>query len=126
FNLVYNDFDESLRELAPRPYFLQLSQGAGGLEEAPPKPYEHSRIKRLAARSAIVRYLWINLHLPELLQSWKAPPVDPDRFYGNVDAVELQRHRELVERATSDLVDRIHQENPDTEIIFMMDAPRTD
>lgn len=126
FNLVYNDFDESLREMAPRPYFLQLSQGAGGLEEAPPKPYEPSRIKRLAARSAIVRYLWLNLHLPDLLQSWKAPQVDPDRFYGNVDAVELQRHRELVERATFDLVDRIRQENPDTEIIFMMDAPRTD
>jgi len=126
FNIVYNDFDESLRELDPKPYFLQLSPGAGGLEEVQPKAYEPSRIKRLAAHSAIVRYLWLNLHLPELLQSRRGPKGEPDRFYADVDIVELERHRELIERATFDLVDRIRQENPGTEIIFMMDAPRTD
>ena len=124
FNVVYNDFDESLRELAPLPHFLQLTSGAGGLEEAAPVPYQANRLKRLAARSALVRYLWVNLHLPDMLRSWSAPKGDPARFYGNVDLVELQRHREMVEQATYKLVDLIRRENPGTEILFMMDAPR--
>jgi hypothetical protein len=124
FSIVDNDFDESVRELVPLPHFLQLTSGAGGLQEVPPAPYVPSRIKRLAAHSAIVRYLWFNLHLPDLLQSWKAPKVDPGRFYGSVDALELQRNRELVERATFKLVEKIRQENPGTEILFMFDAAR--
>lgn len=126
FNIVYNDFDQSLRELDPLPYFLQLTSVAGDLQEAAPIPYESSRIKRLAARSAFVRYLWINLHLPDIAQQWRAPVGDPDRFYGNVDVVELQRHREVVERATFMLVEQIRRENPDTEILFMIDAPRVE
>ena len=124
FNIVYNDFDQSLRELDPLPYFLQLTAAAGALREVPPVPYTPSRIKRFAAHSALVRYLWLNMHLPDWLRSWGAPEGDPGRFYGSVDVVKLQRHREVIEQATLKLVSQIREENPGTEIWFMMDAPR--
>src|SRR5438093_3216647 len=42
FNIVYNDFDECLRDLYPRPNFLQIADGPGGLVEVQPVPYEPS------------------------------------------------------------------------------------
>ena len=124
FNIVYNDFDESLAALSPKVNFLQLEDTGGHLREIPPTPYVPSRLKRLVAHSALARYLVVNLHILEDVQVWTARRAQPGEFYGNVDVKGLERNRERVVRATDYLVERIVGENPGTRIVFMMDAPR--
>jgi hypothetical protein len=124
FNIVYNDFDESLADLSPKVNFLQLEETGGHLRETPPTPFVPNRLKRLVARSALVRYLVVNLHVLENAQAWTAQRANPGQFYGNVDVKGLERNRDRIVRATDYLVDRIAGENPGTRIVFMMDAPR--
>ena len=62
FVIVGNDFDESLRARNPQPTFHQFVKGEdGALTLAPPTGYRANPWKALVMRSALVRYVYLNL-----------------------------------------------------------------
>lgn len=121
FNLVHNDFDESLKQFKDTPSFLQLEINNGEIHEvAPSKPHLHRYLKK----SAIVRYLIANLGVMSFMQQRKAGK--EKEFNANIDVEALNQRKAQVKAATNYLVEKIKEENPNAGILFVMDAPRQD
>jgi hypothetical protein len=126
FNVVHNDFRESIRDLVNKPYFLQLSVKKDGFFEAPPVPYEPNMIRRILGKSALVRYLWLNLNISYFPLNLNAVTrkQSTDSFNANIDVREALDDKELIKNASFFLIKKIKEENPDIELVFMIDAPR--
>ena len=62
FNVVYNDFAESIAEIVPKPSFWQLRYSNGLWQDTLTEAGQPSRLAKMLRRSALVRYLLINLH----------------------------------------------------------------
>jgi hypothetical protein len=122
FVVVHNDFLESLWDLAPSSSFMQVKRRAGGWEEVLPPGPRGGRPWWM--RSALMRYLRITL------QSRLLVHYDENRekatFVANVPVEELSAQRAAIREATSWIVERIRKENPNRDVIFLMDAPRAD
>jgi lysophospholipase L1-like esterase len=125
FNLVANDYAESVHELYPAKFhFMQLSLSSPDsiTENQPgnnPEFKKHKTLKSILYKSALVRYMLFNLRLTEL---WKTPP--NKTYEGNIDPAIAKKQNEQIRRATEYAVRTIRAENSDKRIIFVMDAPR--
>ena len=101
------------------------SRKDGGFEERPPRPYDPDAFRRTISKSAIVRYLVMNLRVREkveALRHWN----DQEGYEDNVDPEQVLADRDVIERAVSVLVQRTREENPGTEILFAIDGRRRD
>jgi len=125
FNMIHNDFDESVRDLMDFPYFLQLTYKNGEFFEAPPDPYRPSAKRRILRKSALVRYMWLNLQMQFTLRQILDKP-SKDNFNANIDVKKATDNSEIIEGATFFLIKKIREENPDKKLIFMIDGPRND
>jgi hypothetical protein len=128
FNIVHNDFDESLQSWYPEfYYYMQLTLDASGaIHETVPKPIIRRAQYRpwwqkLLLKSALFRYLHFNLKathsIRRLFQS-------KHRETGTIRREFTPAERKDVTRITRYVVETIRRENPDKRIIFVMDAPR--
>lgn len=123
FNVVHNDFDESVKDLVDLPLVHQIRRHGVGFEEVPAIPYTASPFRRLVLRSAFFRYLWWNLNLSVSVQLRGA---HTGNFDANVDVDKTARERPMIVQATHYLVQKIREEHPGKSILYVMDAPRRD
>jgi len=127
FNLVHNDFSESISGLNPHYYyFLQLSiDDDGDITETTPRPNrsfaQYKPLKRLCYHSALFRYLYINLKVNELRRNIRTR--EDKQYEANIDTEETNRHKDLIVQSTSYLVDAISAENDGKRIVFVINAP---
>ena len=125
FIVVHNDFDESFTNVVRQPQFLQFSWSNDAWNEVLPVGYVPSRLRRLGTRSALVRYLWTNLHVDATAQRVlrRGPEA---RFAANIDLDRAAAHRSLVERGVPVIVQWMDRENRSSDLVFVMDAPKQD
>jgi hypothetical protein len=126
FNLFSNDYDESIYELNPdRDHWLTLTLNEDStITENQPKPAaDVSFTERILFRSAIVRYLYINI---DIVNVWRAimSRSDAYNFEANVDIDHIQSVMEPMAKVTDYLFSTILEENEGKRIIFLHDAPR--
>lgn len=128
FNIVHNDFDESIRELYPnRDYFMQLSINENGsVTETVPRPNysypQYTAWKRVVYKSALFRYLDLNLKFRQMRLNI-ATGADAD-YEANIQTAIVKRNQALIFKATNYLVKAIHEENSNKRVIFIFDAPK--
>jgi hypothetical protein len=124
FVLVHNDFNEVFRPQAVHSHFLNVRAIPGGFAEEEPEPYRTSTLRHWLSRSALVRYVWMNLKIEGVRKALfragrgnlrprpapaRAAPIPP-----------------VVQKATAFLIERILQENRGARIVFVTDGPRRD
>lgn len=132
FNVVYNDFDESIYELCHKnQIFMQVSMSeSADLSERLPEPgntsARHSPAKAFFRdNSAFIRYLVYNLQARHIIRNFgKKRPHDKERYEENIDYKRVMQNRDLIEKATDYIIGTIMEENRDKRVIFLMDAPR--
>lgn len=130
FNLVHNDFDESIEELNPSDYYfllLSLNKDSTFTETVPHPNYnfrQYSYWKKVIFRSALFRYIQINLAIDvkDILSNLFNN--DTVRYEANTSVEKIQKNKELIIKSTNYLVSKIKNENIGKRIIFVMDAPR--
>lgn len=127
FNIVHNDFDESVFELHPdKTSFMQLAINNDEITETVPRPVlstrQYSTWKNLLYRSALVRYLFYNLQLSQFRTALNAR--SEQNYEGNVSLNSMEREAELSRKATDHIIKTIAEENPGKRVIFVIDAPR--
>ena len=128
FNIVLNDFDESIRELNPSDsQFLQVSFDKNdSITETVPQTNnsypQYQPWKRLLYKSAFFRYLYLNIKVSEIRAKYLAP--QKYGYEGNIDPQAVQKNKELILKAMTYLVKKIKEENKDKRVVFVMDAPR--
>jgi hypothetical protein len=128
FNLVHNDFAESISSLSPHYYyFLQVSiDDSGVITETTPRPNysfaQYKPLKRLCYQSALFRYLYFNLKVNEMRRNIRTPK--DKKYEANIDIEDTNRHKELIFQSTEYLVNAIRAENEDKRIVFVINAPR--
>ncbi len=129
FNIVHNDFDESIFGVDPDDeYWLTFDISNQHIREVNPKPdysfvqYNKYTLRNLVLRnSALLRYLYINLNISQ----WLATLFTDGREYAaNIDVINIQGRLNDITKATRYAVEQIKTENPDKRVIFVMDAPR--
>lgn len=124
FNIIQNDFDESLRALYPEFYFyMQLAvDDDGTIRELPPRPIigraqYRPWWQKLLLQSALFRYLHFNLKCTHSVKEFF-------RLNACAFGEDIQEERNDIVQATQYVVESIRRENPGRRIIFVMDAPR--
>ena len=128
FNIMHNDFDESIRELYPNSYhFMQLSIAQdGSIKETTPRPNysypQYTTWKRVVYKSALFRYLDFNLNVRQIRH--KIMAVQDGTYEANIKPEEVKRNQALIYKATNYLVKTIREENRDKRVIFVFDAPK--
>ncbi len=127
-NLVHNDFDESIQELNPNENsFLKVSENEDGsfsqIIPGPTYSYQQYRpLKRFIFKSALFRYLYLNLHASELKENLFS--ASDESYEANINPHEVRENQELIFKATDYLAKTFREENEDVRIIFLIDAPR--
>lgn len=121
FVIVGNDFDESLRARHPQPTFHQFVKGVdGGLVLAGPEGYKPRAWKSFVMKSALVRYVYLNLGVA----GWGAKP--EGAVAGNTaaaaDEARLSDSRAAVDAFFALLPD--YAQIPPAAILFVVDADR--
>lgn len=126
FNIIHNDFFESVKELHPeRHYFLQLSynEDKDTFVETTPTPdhsiAQYTAWKKWMHKSALVRYLYMNISFPTFKHNARK------QFEANIDPDGVQSQKDLIYKATNYIIGTIREENNDKRVIFIMDAPRS-
>ncbi len=124
FNVVYNDFDESVYELDKgRSYFLQISIDDGLLSEIEPVPnynfQQYNLLKRLVYKSALFRYIWHNLKFSFI--TWGNLIIDDFDVKKEFD--RIREYEQLISQATDYIVKTIREENQDKRLIFLFAPP---
>jgi hypothetical protein len=128
FNMVHNDFEESINELYPaKTCFMQISVGKdGSFTETVPRPDyaypQYTAWKRIIYKSALFRYLDFNLNLREIRRNIAG--IDDRNFEANIAADKAIRNKDRIYEVTDHLVRTIREENSDRRIIFVFDAPK--
>lgn len=126
FNIVYNDFNENLTENQENKYFKTLKISAENkITEVTPEPYTLSFSKKLMKRSALMRYIYINLQMRYVLADMFEKK-NEEVYNANVNVNEIGQKHEKVELAVNYLCKKIREENPGKKIILVMDGPRLD
>jgi hypothetical protein len=127
FNVVHNDFLESVHELDPiDTHQMTVSVRDGVVEEvaAVPNPAfaQYSRKRRLIKESALVRYVVFNLKFQHTLAALRTKGT----YTANIELAPVRKNRPTIERAVEYIVERIADENRGKRIIFVMTPPRRD
>lgn len=131
FNVVHNDFDESILSLNSNDiHLLTLNANEGNVTENLPADNpnltRHGWKKRLLLKSALFRYLYVNLHITQSIKALKQSKKSQEEFNANVVTSEIDQNKELIELAVDYILRKIREENPGKRVIFVMDAPRED
>jgi len=133
FNIVYNDFDESVLKLNPSTkHMLTLNIEDNVVTENPAQPNksfkQYNWKKRMLFKSAFVRYLYINLHVDRTVRSFgRKESSDGERkFNGNIDVTKAEENKGLIVQSVDYILGKLQEENPVKRIIFVIDAPRND
>jgi lysophospholipase L1-like esterase len=125
-NIVHNDLHESVRNVVPAPEFTQLTEKNGSFEVAPPLlDYGVTRSRRLLRASALLRYLVVNLQALETFNTLR-DRLRKREANANVYIDLVAKNRDVSTRAARYLAHKFAEENRDTTLIFMIDAPRED
>lgn len=127
FNIVHNDFDESLARInSGVRHFMLLRMQDGRVEEttpaADPSSTQFSISKQILRKSAFVRYLMFNLHIENTLRRLR---YRQQEYVANIDPTAIARDRDEIRVAVHYIVDRMRDDFQDREIVFVMDAPRS-
>lgn len=123
FVLVHNDFHESFRGLSVHDHFLHVREAGGRFAEVDPEPYRPSAVRRLVARSALVRYLVLNLKADTLRKAWFRARAGPPGAGAGEATAEIPA---VVQGATAFLIERILRECAGAHVLFVADGPRRD
>ena len=121
--VVHNDFHESFRPLSVHNHFLHVREAGDGFAEEDPEPYRPSAMRRLLARSALVRYLVLNLKMDSIRKAWHRART------GHPEAERLATLGEVppvVRGSTAFLIERIVRESRGSHVLFVVDGPRRD
>lgn len=128
FNIIHNDFDESISEFNPsKKYFLQLSYNDSTksfTEKEPQADFSRAQYRpfwqTLIYKSAFVRYLYLNLKVNNISKKYN----NNQSFEANKDVDELKERETIIKKSTEYIVGKIRNENFEKRIIFIFDAPR--
>ena len=130
FNVVHNDFDESVFQLCSKKHFLQLNITDTSITEITPIPnYSLSQFrwsKRILRKSALFRYLYYNLEVRHFINNLKIQSKDTVEYNANVDVFTVKKSIEIINFAVDYIIGKMREENPHKRIIFIIDAPRHD
>ncbi len=126
FNIVHNDFDESIYELNPnRNYFMRIKHNSlnNNITETEPVPNhsfaQYNFWKRFFYQSATLRYFYYNLEIFSILKS-----SDAAEYESNVIPNILIKNKDMIALTTEYILNRLRVENPQKRVIFVFDAPR--
>ncbi|MBP2680626.1 MAG: GDSL-like Lipase/Acylhydrolase [Candidatus Krumholzibacteriota bacterium] len=127
FNVVHNDFLESVRELYPvHKHQMKVSVREDAVEEvaavADPSFSQYSRMRRLVKESAAVRYLLFNLKFQNTVGAVRSR----GKYAANIELDPVVKNQAVIERAVDYIVARIADENRGRRVIFVMCPPRRD
>lgn len=126
FNLVHNDFHESINGLAFIPEYMtiKMDNDSTYTEVAPVKPERtHSKVPggKWLRKSSLFRYLYYNLNLMEKFRSKKAGAKEVEM---NVAVSDILDRKDSLDKVTAYLLKKIKAELGNKELLFVMDAPR--
>ena len=112
--VVGNDFDESLRRYKVAPGLWGFADDSAGHLTLQREDYQPSAWKRLIRKSALVRYLVLNVKLDAMIAGWRArraagaaPAAGAPEFAGNVRAVADSTRLVESRRATDEFLARL-------------------
>lgn len=120
FLIIHNDFDQSIRKFAYKPYFLQYSVDNDRVDEIQPTK---QNFYQFLTYSTTFRYLYANMKLSSL---YFGLTNDLNNFNENVDASNLYKLKEQLRLITDYSIATIRNENKHRRIILVMNAPRQD
>ena len=131
FTVVHNDFHESILNLNPGDrHILTVTVRNSAVTENDPRPnYSFSQYnwkKRWVKKSALFRYLHLNLHITATIRNFGKGGDGQDEFNANVKVPVVSRNKEMIRIAVDYILGRIASENPGKRVIFVMDGPRND
>lgn len=126
FNIVHNDFHESINGLSYIPMYLTIKfeNDSTFTEVQPVKPERtHNKVPggEILRKSSLFRYLYYNLNLMEKFRSKKAGAKEVEM---NVAVKDIVDNKDSLTAVTNYLLNKIKTELAGKEIIFIMDAPR--
>lgn len=111
--IVGNDFDESLRRYKVAPGLWGFAEDSAGQLRLQREDYQPSRWKRFVRKSALVRYLILNVKLDAMIAQWRAgraaraAGADSPQFAGNVRAVADSARLAASRRAVDEFLVRL-------------------
>lgn len=134
FNLIHNDFDESLTHL-PRAdrKFLTYKIEDNLLIEVPaykpPLSIANKIYRNVLKKSAIFRYLWININIPQLMARRKIESKSvkdkPQKNYrSNIAVSTITDNFSDIEKLVPKVMRSLKAECTNREMLFVIDAPR--
>ncbi len=136
FNVVHNDFDESLVGGKNFQGHLYLKIQNHRAVEAPfvtfvpllQRTDPYNRLKTfLVIHSDLFRYLVFNCHLDERIRRWKRIfHHNKVNYNANINVDQVKNESKEIKIAINYIVKNIKKENKGSKIIFMVDAPRRD
>jgi len=113
FNVVHNDFDESIHILNSDSYWLTLDFVGDNIIEKTPEPdfsfSQYNWKKRILKKSAILRYLLFNLKINKTiacLQSHKN-----NEYSANIEVNKIKKNLNLIKISTDYLLKKIKNES---------------
>jgi GDSL-like Lipase/Acylhydrolase family len=127
FNLVHNDFHESINGMAYIPMYMtvKLNKDSSFTEVPPVKPERtHNKVPGgiLFRKSSFIRYVYYNLNLMEKFRSKKAGAKEAEM---NVAVSDILDKKDSLQAVTKYLLSTIKSSLGNKEIIIIMDAPRS-
>jgi hypothetical protein len=127
FNLIHNDFHESINGLSYNPMFLtiKINKDSSFTEVQPVKPertYNKIPGGSLLRKSSFFRYVYYNLHLMEKFKSRKVAAKSVEM---NVNLNDILDRQDSLRAVTGYLLKKIKSELGNKEVIFVMDGPRS-
>lgn len=126
FNLIHNDFDESINGVRHIPMYLTIAidNDSTFTEVQPVKPERsHNKVPggAILRKFSLFRYIYFNLNVMEMFKSKKARAKEVEM---NVFVNDILDKKDSLRAVTGYLLKRIKLELGNKEIIFIMDAPR--
>jgi len=127
-NLVHNDFLASLHhsQMKGWPYLaIKVQQDSSLSEIMTPwdeAVWQYERRKHVIYKSALVRYLFLNLSLKHVLANLR--PGTEQNYVANIIVNKVNAKKGAIVRVTDYLLCKLQEENQDKIIIVMMDGLR--
>ena len=126
FNLVHNDFHESINGLAYIPMYMtiKMDNDSTFTEVQPVKPERtHNKVPggAILRKLSLFRYVYYNLNLMDKFKSKKAGAKEVEM---NVPVNDIMDKKDSLLAVTGYLLKKIKAELGNKEIVFIMDGPR--
>ncbi|MDP8207528.1 MAG: hypothetical protein P9L92_12750 [Candidatus Electryonea clarkiae] len=113
FLITKNTVKNSLKRYDSSPLHKQLRHTGEGIEEVPPGKYRAVPYRRLARKSALVRYIMLNTYIFQ-------DPLDEDNSTDSID----QNEEKIIQDAADYIVTELNDKLPGKELVFLVDMDR--